>query len=238
MPAIPLRSVRNTLRSPCDPHTDQPSIRLRSAAIPLLLSPLIPRADRSPALGRWARRSGDPKKGRDARRGKAARCWHACRNAKVGAGRRCIRHQPGRRHNRLRSCSRPAGALPMRFPISRYASQLFANALIALSDRNCRPICPNHVASIGKGFSRALSHELQHSWKLTRARESRRIACQMPWFGLVNSRIEGGRGEIPRALHNRRVIPISRRPPKIGGVLSETFRRQMRRLQTGSVRGE
>jgi hypothetical protein len=65
MPAIRLRSDQNTLRSACDPHSNQPSIRLRSVAITLLLCPLIPRADRSPALGRGAQRFSVRKKGRE-----------------------------------------------------------------------------------------------------------------------------------------------------------------------------
>jgi hypothetical protein len=51
MPAIRLRSARNTLRSACDHPIDLASIGLLSVAITLLLSPLIPPADRSPALG-------------------------------------------------------------------------------------------------------------------------------------------------------------------------------------------
>lgn len=80
MPAITLRSTQITLRSCCDHRTDHTAVRLRSSAITLCSIPPYPRADRSPALGRWARRFGDPKKGREARRGKVARCRHACSN--------------------------------------------------------------------------------------------------------------------------------------------------------------
>jgi hypothetical protein len=48
MPAIRLRSDRNTLRSACDHPIDQPSIRLLSAAITLLFSPHTPGGSQAP----------------------------------------------------------------------------------------------------------------------------------------------------------------------------------------------
>lgn len=223
MPAIPLRSDQNRLRSPCDPHINQPSIRLRSVAIPLLLSPLIPRADRSPALGRWARRSGDRKKGRDTRRGKAPRCRHACRNREAGASRRYIMRPPGRQANRL-PWLRSGRALPMRFPLLRAEPRLICKPLIALLNRERPPIYPNHVESIGKGFSRALSHELQHSWKLTRAQGRRSIACQIPRISAEKTRRMGAWGRNRRACRN--FISLHAHAPafkKFGGPLSENF---------------
>lgn len=171
MPAITLRSTQITLRSCCDHRTDHPAIRLRSSAITLCSIPPYPRADRSPALGRWARRSGDPKKGREARGGKAPRYRHACRNAEVRADRRCIMRSIDYGPNALVTVTLGYSSLPGRFPQSRHTLLPDRKRLIALAPQRCRPLCPNHVASVGKGFSRALSHELQHSWKLTRARK-------------------------------------------------------------------
>lgn len=157
MPAIPLRSVQNPLRSPCDPPANHPSIRLQSVAITLHVCPLIPRADRSPALGRWARRFGGPKKGREAGRGKGPRCRHACRNAEIGDDRGCIIRSPGRGYDRYVGCvlgghalrrQTSGQALPMRFPSSKDTSRFVGKALIALLNRSRHPICPNHVASV------------------------------------------------------------------------------------------
>lgn len=224
MPAITLRSTQITLRSCCDHRTDHPAVRLRSSAITLCSIPPYPWADRSPALGRWARRSGDPKKGREAGAGKAPRCRHACRNAELGPDRGCIMSSPSRSVTPLRPPPLPGRALPMRFPIARDASRLVANVLIALFNHHHRPICPNHVASVAKGFSRALSHELQHSWKQTRARESRPILCQMPmaWPNEIQDR--GGWGEIPRVCTDfMSSLPFAAALQKIGGAVSENL---------------
>lgn len=155
MPAIRLRSVQNTLRSACDPHADQPSIRLRSVAITLLLSPLIPRADRSPALGRWARRFGDPKKGRDARGVKGPRSRHARSNAENGAARPRIIHRSPEARNRLRAPRRQGLVPPGRFPQLRHVLAYGRKRLIAQFNSYRQPICPNHVASFGGSISRA-----------------------------------------------------------------------------------
>ncbi len=223
MPAITLRSTQITLQSCCDHRTNHPAIRRRSSAITLCSIPPYPWADRSPALGRWARRFGDPKKGRDARVGKAPRCRHVRSNAEISAGRRCIMRSPGRRSNSLRT-QLTGRALPRRFPPPHGPSLLIGKVLIALLNCDRHPICPNHVASIATGFSRALSHELQHSWKQTRARGSGPILCQIPmvWLDAIQDR--GGRGKIPRSLPNFMCsLSFAAAPGKISGVLSENF---------------
>jgi hypothetical protein len=112
----------------------------------------------------------------------------------------------------------------MRFPPPRHASKLLANALIALFKRRRHPICPNHVASIGGGFSRALSHELQHSWKQTRARASRPIVRQIPVDRPNEIEIEGRRGKIPLACPNFMSSKFFARIfQKIGRPLSASF---------------
>ncbi|MCP2125796.1 hypothetical protein ABH977_006521 [Bradyrhizobium ottawaense] len=183
-------------------------------------TPHTPRALEAPnAAG--ARLGVPAAQGREGR--KAAAYPHVCDNAEVGADRRCIMHLPGRQDNRLLSCSRSGPALPMRFPVPRDASRLCGNALIALLNSAGHPICPNHVAPF-KGFSRALSHELQHSWKQTRAQGSRPMVCQIP---MVCHEKTGGRGWWGR---NGRACLIFMCPKsfaricrKIGGALSENL---------------
>lgn len=168
---------------------------------------------------------------------RTGRCRHACRNAEVGASGRCIMRSPGRGSNLLRMSPLPGRTLPMRFPLPHDRSRLIGNSLIALLNRHRRPICPNHVVSVGEGFSRALSHELQHSWKLTHARGSRPIVRQIPmvWPGEIQDR--RGVGEIPRACPDFMSSPFfAAAPEKIGGVLSENFRPQRRHLHTGVPR--
>lgn len=122
----------------------------------------------------------------------------------------------------------------MCFPLPRDASRLIGKTLIALLNCHRRPICPNHVVSSRKGFSRALSHELQHSWKLTPARWSRPIACQMP-MSLTKGTGEGWpwgkeRALVPDFMCSKSFAAASK---KIGGVFSEGFRPQLRHLHTG-----
>lgn len=164
-------------------------------------------------------------------RAKAARCRHVCRNAEFSADRRCIIRSPGGSYHRYvgyvlvghqlrRQTS--GQALPMRFPSSKDTSRFVGKALIALLKRDRRPICPNHVA-LAEGFSRALSHELKHSWKQTRARWSRPLDCQilMVWLNGIQDR--GGWGEIPRACPGfMSSLSFAAPSKKIGGQLSQT----------------
>ncbi|WP_035994823.1 hypothetical protein [Bradyrhizobium sp. WSM1253] len=101
---------------------------------------------------------------------------------------------------------------------------MIGKVLIALLNCDRHPLCPNHVASSGEGFSHALSHELQHSWKQTPARGSRPMVCQIPTVWLAKIQDRGGVGEIPRSLPNFMCsLSFAAAPGKIGGVLSENF---------------
>ncbi|WP_354097649.1 hypothetical protein [Bradyrhizobium sp. S3.2.12] len=127
----------------------------------------------------------------------------------------------------------------MRFPPPHGPSLVIGKVLIALLNCDRQPICPNHVASIAKGFSRALSHELQHSWKQTRARGSRPIVGQMLRVSHKKTRhparVEGNSAPV----HDFQLFPLAcGRFEKIGGGVSESFRPQLRRLHTGRSRGE
>lgn len=87
-------------------------------------------------------------------------------------------------------------------------------------------LCPTLVQYMpfGKGFSRALSHELQHSWKQTRTRASRPISRQIPMDCLDEIQDRGGWGEKPERTTDFMSSPsFAAAPKKFGGVLSENL---------------
>lgn len=98
MPAIILRSSQNDLQSPCDHHGDHAPICLQSSAITLCSIPLIPWADRSPALGLEACAGLDPKKGR---LGKQAHQASRIDNGKTSASAGSIMQAGGNRPTEL-----------------------------------------------------------------------------------------------------------------------------------------
>lgn len=198
MPAIPLRSVQNTLRSPCDPHTDQPSIRLRSVAIALLLSPLIPQADRSPALGRWARRSRAPEKGSNARGRKGPQRRQHTTNGQPSTDPVGIMRARPRPTNRLTSLSTSNTALGPR--LGTCAAHNPHDGV----QHQVLGIASSPVCAIGGGISRAGANSAFHSIEADQARARRSTAgetaeCAEPseiaWGPLLG---RGGWGEKQR----------------------------------------
>lgn len=91
-----------------------------------------------------------------------------------------------RRITRYGNCYRSrsfARLLPGCFPTSRQASLLGRKQLIVLAPQRCQPLCPNHVALIGEGISRAGANSVFHSVEAVQARASRPTARETADLG-------------------------------------------------------
>ncbi len=201
----PLRSpLRSAIRSPLSSSSITPSITLHT-------SPHTPRADRSPALGLGGPAQLRPQgKGKREVRNRA-RHRHECVDIQRRAI-RIIRDgcQPGLAAgvihafagNGAISVARTQG-LTSELPTSldadhgarccidtgRSARQCASNLLIeprisALSDRSPHTMHPpgKHMGFVRRGFTRALSHDLQHSWKERRASQAQAKRLITRWF--------------------------------------------------------
>lgn len=133
---------------------------------------------------------------------KAPRYRHACRNAEIKVARRCIMRSPGCASNSLRSVSG-----------SNVGSNSFVR-LDSIEQNQQLESITSPVLHFGEGFSRALSHELKHSWKQTRARWCRPIACQIPMVWLNEIQNRGGGRKNALAFPILCARSLSRRPPK------------------------
>lgn len=78
------------------------------------------------------------------------------------------------------------------------------------------------VCTFGEGFLRALSHELQHSWKQRRPRPRARDVCrQMPYGSAIGIQKKTPQGKKPRARHRSTSHPnFAAVSEKIAGHLS------------------
>lgn len=137
---------------------------------------------------------------------KRARCRHACSNAEKIAGSSRIIHASAGRVTRY--YGGPAALLlPGRFPQPRHVSRSGHKHLIALAPPYCRPICPNHVASIGEGISRAGANSVFHSVEADQARARRSTVgetserAELPMFPSKKTRVGGGGRETKARVH-------------------------------------
>lgn len=125
---------------------------------------------------------------------KAACYRQACRNTEIAGDRRCIMRSPGREVTGYANISPTQIGAHQHRPAKAH--------VIGIGS-----VTENH----GEGFSRALSHELQHSWKPTRSRGrwSVRSAAKLGSRG-------GGRKS--RALRRFHVPSLFRGPAQKSGV--------------------
>lgn len=194
---------------------------LPTAFQPRASNPPYPPALEAPNAARVAARRSRRFEGKGR---KAAACRHVRRNAAhgrvpariiPGLGRDVTGYDPS-----FAARVRPH-VLPPCFPLPRRALRSDCKRLIALLIPYHRPICPNHVASSGKGFSRAGANSVFHSVEADQVRARARWRGEMARPAAEKTRRGWGWGEITGPFY------ISTYPPNFAP-LSENLRPQRR----------
>ncbi len=168
------------------------------------------------------------------------RSTHVCGNAQTAALWSCITQPLSRQANPLVTVTiRPERrhALPRCFPQSRLTLRSNRKRLIRLDCLSCEPLCPNHVALIGEGVSRAGANPVFHSVEAVQARARRLIAGETAELAekpeLPGKKKGGGAGvggkrdphgyfEVPRLFRVGSKKPVARRSRQILAALDGT----------------